>query len=223
MGHAHGRGLTVLYHVLSGIGLLVVLLAAILPAHANGLASGSVEQQPSLDVQDTADAEEDGVMAAVPPLSTDHPDLRESGATSRPGTPRHALTAGNAPPMIGWYRLASAEQAVSVDLLRALHEVESSAAPDGCIANAEGSGAIGPFQFKPATFRAYGVDANFDGHRDICSFADALFSAARYLRALGARDLDDPETRVALTRYGTDPDRVLLLARRYRDSAVSVQ
>jgi len=112
------------------------------------------------------------------------------------------------------------EQAVSVELLRALHEVESNAAPDGCIANAEGSGATGPFQFKPATFRQYGVDANYDGHRDMCSFADALFSAARYLRALGAGDLDDPKTREALVRYGTDPDRVLALARSYRDRVI---
>ena len=122
--------------------------------------------------------------------------------------------------MIGWYRLASAEQAVSADLLRALHEVESNAAPDGCVANYQGSGAVGPFQFKPATFRQYGVDANYDGRRDICSFADALFSAARYLRALGVAGLDDPQTRTALARYGTDPDRVLILARRFRGSSV---
>jgi len=115
--------------------------------------------------------------------------------------------------------LAAAEQGVSADLLRALHDVESSGAPDGCVANAEGSGAVGPFQFKRSTFRRYGVDANRDGRRDICSFADALFSAARYLRALGVGDLDDPRTRQALARYGTDPDRVLALARIYRDRA----
>ena len=81
----------------------------------------------------------------------------------------------------------------------------------------EGSGALGPFQFKRATFRQYGVDGNHDGERDICAFTDALFSAARYLRALGADGIDDPRTRRALTRYGTDPDRVLALARSYRD------
>ena len=108
---------------------------------------------------------------------------------------------------------------MSADLLRALHEVESNAAPDGCVANLEGSGALGPFQFKRATFRQYGVDGNHDGERDICSFTDALFSAARYLRALGADGLDDPRTRQALARYGTDPDRVLALARSYRDRA----
>jgi hypothetical protein len=125
----------------------------------------------------------------------------------------------DAPALAGWYGQAAADYGVSDHLLRALHHVESNASPDGCVANLEGSGAIGPFQFKPATFGQYGVDANHDGIRDRCSFADALFSAARYLRALGAEDLDSAATRAALTRYGTDPDRVLLLARQYRDHA----
>jgi hypothetical protein len=130
-----------------------------------------------------------------------------------------SLSPLDAPALAGWYGLAAADYGVSHHLLRALHHVESNASPDGCVANLEGSGAVGPFQFKPATFGQYGVDANHDGVRDQCSFADALFSAARYLRALGAADLDSPATRAALTRYGTDPDRVLVLARQYRDLA----
>jgi membrane-bound lytic murein transglycosylase B len=125
----------------------------------------------------------------------------------------------DAPALAGWYRLAAAEYGVSDQLLRALHQVESNAAPDGCVANLEASGAVGPFQFKPATFRQFGVDGNLDGDRDICSFADALFTAARYLRALGAEDVDSPATREALVRYGTDSDRVLSLARHYREVA----
>ena len=222
MGHSRralGRGSPALRHALCMIGLLVMLLVAILPAHANGSAAGSAEE-PALDVHAFA-AERDGeVLEAPVPLSMSRSDVREIGSTSVPGPSGHALPAGDAPALIGWYRLAAAELAVSADLLRALHEVESSAAPDGCVANAQGSGAIGPFQFKPATFRQYSVDGNHDGRRDICSFADGLFSAARYLRALGAVGLDDPETRRALARYGTDPDRVLALARRYRDRTV---
>jgi hypothetical protein len=125
----------------------------------------------------------------------------------------------DAPAVAGWYRLAASEYGVSDHLLRALHQVESNAAPDGCVANLESSGAVGPFQFKPATFGQYGVDANLDGTRDICAFTDALFSAARYLRALGADDLDSPATREALVRYGTDADRVMVLALHYRDAA----
>jgi hypothetical protein len=116
-----------------------------------------------------------------------------------------------------WYRVAAEEHGVSPYLLEALHQVESSAAPDGCLPNEEGSGAIGPFQFKRATFETYGLDGNGDGVVDICGFADSLVSAANYLRALGAdEDVESAATRQALDRYGTDSDRVVSLARYYR-------
>jgi hypothetical protein len=117
---------------------------------------------------------------------------------------------------IAWYRVAASEHSVSPYLLEALHQVESSAAPDGCWPNAEGSGAIGPFQFKRATFETYGLDGNGDGLVDICGFSDSLVSAAHYLRALGAdEDVESPGTRYALERYGTDAERVISLARYY--------
>jgi membrane-bound lytic murein transglycosylase B len=113
------------------------------------------------------------------------------------------------------FDLAAAQYGVSPDVLDALHQVESTAASDGCLRNRQGSDAVGPFQFMPATFRTYGVDADGNGHADICGFADSLFSAARYLRALGADD--DPSshvTRRALTWYGTDVEGVIALASR---------
>lgn len=118
---------------------------------------------------------------------------------------------------MAWYRTAAAEQRLSPYLLEALHQIESSAATDGCLPNADGSGAVGPFQFKRSTFGQYGVDGNGDGVVDICGFVDSLVSAAVYLRALGAdEDLDGPGVRQALERYGTDVDRVIDLARFYR-------
>lgn len=48
------------------------------------------------------------------------------------------------------------------------------------------AGAIGWTQFMPATWEAFGVDADGDGSRDPMVAADAIFSAARYLRHLGA-------------------------------------
>ncbi len=113
------------------------------------------------------------------------------------------------------YQQAGMRHGLSPALLNALHAVESSVASDGCLANLEGSGATGPFQFMPATFRAYGVDGNEDGRADPCNVVDALFSAARYLEVLGADgDLSSTGTLRALQRYGTDADRVVTLALR---------
>jgi hypothetical protein len=116
-----------------------------------------------------------------------------------------------------WYRVAATQYGISPHLLEALHQVESSAATDGCWPNEEGSSTIGPFQFKRATFETYGLDGNRDGVVDICGFADSHVSAANYLHALGATDdVESQATWQALDRYGTDADRVVSLARYYR-------
>jgi hypothetical protein len=41
-------------------------------------------------------------------------------------------------------------------------------------------------QFLPSSWETYGVDANGDGYKDPYNPADAIFAAARYLRAAGA-------------------------------------
>jgi hypothetical protein len=48
------------------------------------------------------------------------------------------------------------------------------------------AGAEGWMQFEPSSWTAYGVDANGDGRKDPNSPADAIFAAARLLRAAGA-------------------------------------
>jgi hypothetical protein len=48
------------------------------------------------------------------------------------------------------------------------------------------AGALGPMQFMPATWRAYGVDGDADGKKDIWSPYDAVPGAANYLCANGA-------------------------------------
>ena len=190
----------------------------ILPVYVSGLASVAVEAD-ALHGEAVAEDARDDVVSAPRPAPAGGPVGLDAAVASRPSgvvsVPTRVGDSAGA-----WYRRAAAEHEVSDDLLRALHHVESNAA-DGCVTNARGSGALGPFQFKRATFRRYGVDGNDDGERDICSFADSLFSAARYLRVLGADGLDDPQTRHALARYGTDPDRVLALARSYRDRTVT--
>jgi hypothetical protein len=47
-------------------------------------------------------------------------------------------------------------------------------------------GAEGPMQFLPSTWSRWGYDADGDGHANINDPVDAVFSAARYLCAVGA-------------------------------------
>ncbi|MFF5702604.1 lytic murein transglycosylase [Streptomyces sp. NPDC012794] len=59
--------------------------------------------------------------------------------------------------------------------------------------------AVGPMQFIPSTWAAWGQDANGDGRRDPNNIHDAALAAGRYLCA-GSRDL----------RTGADLDRAVL-------------
>jgi transglycosylase-like protein with SLT domain len=52
--------------------------------------------------------------------------------------------------------------------------------------NRTGSGAEGQMMFMSETWAAYGVDANGDGKKDPYDPEDAIFAAARYLKASGA-------------------------------------
>jgi len=79
------------------------------------------------------------------------------------------------------YRLGARGPAI----LAALTKVESGF---GQNMGPSSAGAVGWTQFMPATWRQYGVDADGDGRRDPFTAADAIHSAARYLRASGAPD-----------------------------------
>ena len=85
------------------------------------------------------------------------------------------------------YARAGAAFDVSPALLKAIHTVETGAS--GSTMRANPSGATGPMQFLPSTFRRHGVDGNGDGIKDISNVEDAIFSAANYLRACGYPDI----------------------------------
>ena len=69
------------------------------------------------------------------------------------------------------------------EVLMAIGQIESGhGANDG----PSYAGAIGPMQFMPATWVAYGVDGNHDGFADPFDPADAIPSTARMLCADGA-------------------------------------
>ncbi|MFC1656820.1 lytic transglycosylase domain-containing protein [Patescibacteria group bacterium] len=82
------------------------------------------------------------------------------------------------------YKKAGARYRVPWQILSAVHFVETGRSQN--TGRCSYAGACGPMQFMPATWRAYGVDGNGDGVRDITNVVDAMYGAANYLAANGA-------------------------------------
>jgi hypothetical protein len=70
------------------------------------------------------------------------------------------------------------------EVLAAINEIETDY---GRNLNVSTAGAVGWMQFLPSTWKRYGVDANHDGRKDPYNPVDAIFSAARYLKAADAQ------------------------------------
>ena len=81
------------------------------------------------------------------------------------------------------YQAAGTEYGVRWEYLAAINEIETNY---GRNLNVSTAGAQGWMQFMPATWKQYGVDANKDGRKDPYNPVDAIFAAARYLKAAGA-------------------------------------
>jgi membrane-bound lytic murein transglycosylase B len=108
------------------------------------------------------------------------------------------------------YREAGRRNHLPWPILAAINEIETDFGRNVAVSSA---GAIGWMQFMPATWAMYGVDADHNGTKDPRSPRDAIFAAARYLRASGART----NLRRAIFAYnhaGWYVDSVLLRAER---------
>ena len=81
------------------------------------------------------------------------------------------------------YQAAGIQYGIRWEVLAAINEIETDY---GRNLNVSSAGALGWMQFMPPTWDAYGVDANGDGQKDPFNPVDAIFAAARYLRAAGA-------------------------------------
>jgi len=82
------------------------------------------------------------------------------------------------------YEAAGTEYGVRWEVLAAINEIETDY---GRNLNVSSAGAQGWMQFMPSTWKMYGVDANRDGDRDPYNPVDAIFAAAKYLKAAGAQ------------------------------------
>jgi soluble lytic murein transglycosylase-like protein len=85
------------------------------------------------------------------------------------------------------YKTAGEKYGIPWQILYGIHMTETGCR-NGAIMNGIGSGAQGPMQFMPGTWRAYGVDGDGDGIADINNAIDAINGAANYLAKHGSLD-----------------------------------
>ncbi len=107
------------------------------------------------------------------------------------------------------YKAAAVQYGVPWQILAAINEIETDYGADQSVSSA---GAVGWMQFMPATWLQYGVDALDAGYADPYNPVDAVFAAARYLRAAGA----ETNLRGAILAYNHSEeyaDSVLLRAK----------
>jgi hypothetical protein len=107
------------------------------------------------------------------------------------------------------YQAAGIQYGIRWEVLAAINEIETDY---GRNLNVSSAGAVGWMQFLPSTWKTWGVDANKDGRKDPFNPVDAIFGAARYLRAAGG-DQDIQKAIFAYNHAGWYVDSVMLRAR----------
>ncbi|MGX6448225.1 lytic murein transglycosylase [Patulibacter sp. S7RM1-6] len=106
-------------------------------------------------------------------------------ASSPVGVPNYFIDKFRIPPfLLPIYQAAGVQYGVRWEVLAAINEIETDY---GRNLNVSSAGALGWMQFMPETWKQYGVDANGDGKADPYNPVDAIFAAARYLKAAGGQ------------------------------------
>jgi hypothetical protein len=141
------------------------------------------------------DAVERSVRADGSPSPSNPTFSLATPGAARIGVPNFFIDKFRVPPfLLPIYQAAGIQYGVRWEILAAINEIETDY---GRNLNVSSAGALGWMQFMPATWRVYGVDANGDGKADPYNPVDAIFAAARYLRAAGA----DTDIRQAVFAY----------------------
>ncbi|HZN12358.1 MAG TPA: lytic murein transglycosylase, partial [Blastocatellia bacterium] len=111
------------------------------------------------------------------------------------GVPNFVISKFRIPPfLLPIYQAAGTQYGIRWEVLAAINEIETDY---GRNLNVSSAGALGWMQFIPSSWRMYGTDANKDGEKDPYNPVDAIFAAARYLKAAGA----DQDLRRAIFAY----------------------
>jgi hypothetical protein len=117
--------------------------------------------------------------------TTSNPNFTDvlPGPSTATGVPNFIIRKFRVPPfLLSIYQAAGIEYGVRWEVLAAINEIETDY---GRNLNVSSAGALGWMQFMPSTWKMYGVDANKDGRKDPYNPVDAIFAAARYLKAAG--------------------------------------
>jgi hypothetical protein len=132
------------------------------------------------------------------------------GPTVAHGVPNFIIRKFRVPPfLLSIYQAAGIQYGIRWEVLAAINEIETDY---GRNLNVSSAGAVGWMQFMPSTWKTWGVDANKDNRKDPYNPVDAIFAAARYLKAAGYQD----DVRRAIFAYNHADwyvDSVLLRAR----------
>jgi Transglycosylase SLT domain/Peptidase family M23 len=105
------------------------------------------------------------------------------GPSTRSGVPNFIIRKFRVPVfLLPIYQAAGIQYGVRWEILAAINEIETDY---GRNLNVSSAGAVGWMQFIPSSWRRYGVDANKDKRKDPYNPVDAIFAAARYLKAAG--------------------------------------
>jgi hypothetical protein len=103
------------------------------------------------------------------------------GPSTATGVPNFIIRKFRVPPfLLPIYQAAGIEYGIRWEVLAAINEIETDY---GRNLNVSSAGAVGWMQFMPSTWSVYGIDANKDGRKDPYNPVDAIFAAARYLKA----------------------------------------
>jgi murein DD-endopeptidase MepM/ murein hydrolase activator NlpD len=121
---------------------------------------------------------------AEPPKPGDPSYTLATPGAAKIGVPNFFITKFSVPPfLLPIYQAAGTEYGVRWEVLAAINEIETDY---GRNLNVSSAGAVGWMQFMPSSWAQYGVDGNHDGLKDPDNPVDAIFAAARYLKAAGA-------------------------------------
>jgi murein DD-endopeptidase MepM/ murein hydrolase activator NlpD len=172
---------------------------------ATGDTSSRDTAKPNGQPDATAIRQGDGTPTAA------NPTLSQALPGAAPiGVPNFFIDKFRIPPfLLPIYQAAGIEYGVRWEVLAGINEIETDY---GRNLNVSTAGALGWMQFMPSTWKQYGVDANHDGKKDPYNPVDAIFAAARYLKAAGA----DNDVRRAIFAYNHADwyvDSVLMRAR----------